>query len=210
MTKNSKIKKYNAGIPLDISEEDIMEAMKDIKGYIDITPGDFKELYRLGYRHAIERLSKFFKAGDVMTREVYSITRETSTEEIAQVMASKGVTGLPVIDNENRVIGIVTETDFLSQLGSKDAKSFMDIIAQCLRSKGCVALPLRKQKAQDIMTSPVVTVTEDTAVTQVAAIMTEKGINRVPVTDRQGRLIGIVSRADIVQVSCELATKTGD
>ena len=205
MAKKYGKRDLNACTTLDISEDDVLEAMKDIKGYLDITPGDFKELYRHVFRHALERVLKKFKTGDVMTRDVFSVYRETSTEEIAQLMSAKGVTGLPVIDKENRVIGIISETDFLSQLGSKAPQSFMDVIAQCLKSKGCVALPMLKQRAEDIMTSPVVTVMEDIPVTEIAAIMTDKKINRVPVTDREGRLIGLVSRADIVQTSCALA-----
>ena len=68
----------------------------------------------------------------------------------------------------------------------------MSLVASCLKSKGCVALPIKKQEAADLMSSPAVTVGPDTSVKEIAAIFTDKGINRVPVTDADGRLLGLV------------------
>ena len=65
----------DACIPVDISDDDIYEAMKDVPGYLDITPGDFKEVYLQAYRHAISRVMKSVKAADVMTRQVISVGR---------------------------------------------------------------------------------------------------------------------------------------
>jgi CBS-domain-containing membrane protein len=208
MAENFNNRCLSSCAPHDISDDDIINAMKDIKGYLDITPGDFKTLYRLAYTHAIERLSHLFKASDVMTKKVFFVKKDAATEEVAHMMATQGVSGVPVVEDKGEVVGIISETDFLFHMGSKDTRSFMDVIAQCLRNKGCVALPIKKQKAEDIMTSPAVTVRPDTPVSEIAAIMTEKRINRVPVTDSEGKLIGIVSRADIVQTSCALAAKT--
>ena len=77
----------------------------------------------------------------------------------------------------------------------------MGVIAECLRGKGCVAVSIREQSARDIMTSPAITVSEETAVNEIAGIFTGKNINRVPVVNPDGVLTGIVSRADIVRAS---------
>ncbi len=77
----------------------------------------------------------------------------------------------------------------------------MGVIAQCLKEKGCVAVTIREQCVRDIMTSPAITVSEDTSVNEIAGIFTEKNINRVPVINPDGVLTGIVSRADIVRAS---------
>ena len=58
---------------IDLKDEDIFEAMKAIPGYLDITPGDFKEVYRLAYPHALERLSRAVTAREIMTREVVAV-----------------------------------------------------------------------------------------------------------------------------------------
>ena len=80
----------------------------------------------------------------------------------------------------------------------------MEVIAQCLSESACVALSMRTGFAKDIMTSPAITVFEDTPVFEIASIFAEKNINRVPVVDKKGHLVGIVARADIFQTTCIL------
>ena len=184
--------------PVDISDDDIYDAMKEIPGYLDITPGDFKELYRFAYQHAVERFSSV-KAGDAMVRKVVSVTRKTPLVQVAEAMARHGVSGVPVVEEGERVVGVISEKDFLTRMGEQDAKTFMGVVAECLKGKGCVAVPIRGQNAEDIMTSPAVTVNEETSIMEIANIFTEKNINRVPVINQQGRLVGIISRADVVR-----------
>ena len=184
--------------PVDISDDDIYDAMKEIPGYLDITPGDFKEVYLFAYQHAVERISAV-KAGDAMVRKVVSVTRKTSLVEVAETMARHGVSGVPVVEEGERVVGVISEKDFLTRMGEEDAETFMGVVAECLKGKGCVAVPVRGQNAEDIMTSPAVTVDEETSIREIAIIFTEKNINRVPVINQEGRLVGIISRADVVR-----------
>ena len=185
----------------DIPDTDIFEAMKDIPGYLDITPKDFKMLYRAAFKHAIERVTEQVKARDIMTDKVIFVKKDTPSKEVAKMMAAHAISGVPVVDNEKRVIGIISETDFLFQMGDKNTKSFMDVVQHCLRNKGCVAITMRRQKAQDIMSTPVITVRPNTPILDIAKIFTEKNIGRVPVTDKRGELLGIVARADLLQSS---------
>ena len=187
--------------PTDISDDDILKAMKDISGYLDITPGDFKEIYRFAYRHALDRMTHSVIAREVMTTDVVFVKKDDPLETVAKIMARNGIAGVPVVENGVDVVGVISEKDFLFHMGGEDARSFMEVVAQCLRDKGCVAIPMRRQKAEDIMTSPAITVREDTPVSEIATIFTEKEINRVPVTDDGGKLLGIVAREDIVKSS---------
>ena len=184
---------------LDISDKDIYEAMKDIHGYLDITTGDFKELYRLTYRHAMKRISESIKAADIMTVEVVAVKRETPLKDVAKLMAEQGISGLPVIEEDRKVAGVISEKDFLSRMGGKSSGSFMGVIAKCLKGKACVAIPIRAKKAEEIMTSPAFTVKEDAILRDIADLFNERKINRVPVVDREGFLVGIVSRNDILE-----------
>jgi CBS domain-containing membrane protein len=184
---------------LEISDKDIHEAMKDIPGYIDITTGDAKELYRLAYRHSLKRITQSIKAGDIMTIEVIAVKRETPLKEVAKLMAEQGVSGVPVIEEDRKVAGIISEKDFLSRMGAENSKTFMGIVAKCLKGKACVALSIRARNAEDIMTSPAVAVNEETTLLDITHIFKEKKINRVPVVDSDGYLTGIVSREDIVE-----------
>jgi CBS domain-containing protein len=186
---------------MDLKEEDILEAMQDIPGYLDITPGDFKELYRLAFQHARERLSREVSAAEIMTRDVVSVNPDTPVADVAAAMGRRGIAGLPVVDSENKVVGIVSEKDFLSRMGITEPKNFMILVADCLKTKSCMALPIKAAVARDIMSSPAVTVLPETPLRAIAAILTTKGINRVAVTDPEGHLLGLVSRGDIVKAT---------
>jgi CBS domain-containing protein len=188
--------------PLDISDEDVLDAMKSISGYLDITPGDFKEIYRVAFKHAVVRLMSSTKAKDIMTRDVVYVSRQSPLIEAVDKMAKNDISGLPVVDTDGKVVGVISEKDIISHMGSKDARSFMEVVAHCLQNKGCVAITVREKSAEDIMTTPAITVSEDTTVTKIAGILREKSINRVPVANFDGRIVGIVSRMDIVGASC--------
>ena len=190
--------------PVNMSDEDILDAMKSIPGYLDITPGDFKEIFNYAYGYAIERIAQSLQAKDVMTAKVISVTAMTSLKETALAMATHGVSGIPVIDDRESVVGVISEKDFLFHMGEKKTRSIMNVIAQCLTSKGCVAISMRTGYAKDIMTSPAQTVFEDTPIFEIASIFAEKDINRVPVLDKNGHLVGIVARADIFRTTCVL------
>ncbi len=201
MAKNPEPQGTCAIAGIDLKDEDIYEAMKKIPGYLDITPGDFKEVYYLAYQLAAERLSRVVTAREIMSREVISVQTDMPLAEVAEAMGKGGVSGVPVLDQDGKVVGVISEKDFLTRMGVTEPKNFMTLVASCLKVKGCVALPIKKQKAADIMNSPAVTVAEDTPVKEIAAIFTEKHINRVVVTDSQGRLLGIVTRGDIVKAT---------
>jgi len=190
--------------PVNMSDEDILDAMKSIPGYLDITPGDFKEIFNYAYGYAIERIAQSLQAKDVMTAKVISVTETTSLKETALAMATHGISGIPVIDDRETVVGVISEKDFLSHMVEKNSGSIMHVIAQCLSNKGCIAIPMRTGHAKDIMTSPAYTVNEDTPIFKMASIFAEKNINRVPVLDKDGHLVGIVARADIFQATCVL------
>jgi len=188
--------------PMDISDDDILRAMKEINGYLDITPGDFKEIYRFAYKHAVERLRHSVKAKEVMTGNVIFVKRDTLLQDVADILNRHLISGVPVIDDHRRVVGVVSEKDFLFHMGARDKRTFMGVVSHCLKSKGCVAISMRKQNAEDIMSSPAITVSEHADISIIANTFTDKNINRVPITDENNKLVGIVTRTDVVKASC--------
>ena len=188
--------------PMDISDEDVLEAMKSINGYLDITPEDFKAIYIVAFRQAVERLSRSFAARDIMTEEVISVGIETSLVEAAELMTANNISGCPVLDVSHHVVGVISEKDFLYEMGDADDRTFMGVVARCLKNKGCAAISMRKQKVGDIMTSPPITVDEDKRVSEIAALFEAHDINRVPVVRENLDLVGIIARSDIVQSFC--------
>jgi CBS-domain-containing membrane protein len=185
----------------EISDDDIYEAMKEIPGYLDITPGDLKDVYSHAYRHALDRIANSVKARDLMTRDVLAVRKDTSLRDVAETLAANEISGIPVVDMDMRVVGIISEKDFCSHMGDHTAKSLMGVIADCIKNQCCFAMTIREKRAENIMTAPVLTVNEDATLGQITAILAEKQINRVPVVDSHGCLVGIVSRADIIRVS---------
>jgi CBS domain-containing membrane protein len=198
MADNPKQPKTGPTPRIEIKDEDILEAMRAIPGYLDITPGDFKEVYRLAFQHALERLSRAVTAAEIMTTDMVAVNPDTPLAEVAAAMGRRGVSGVPVIDAERQVVGVISEKDFLAHLGVKEPRNFMSLLAGCLKTKGCGGLPIKLALAKDIMTSPAITVALDTPVRNLAALLTLKSINRVLVTDPAGRLLGLVSRGDVV------------
>jgi len=183
---------------LEITDEDVVAAMRGVPGYLDITPGDFRELYELAYAHAVSRLTHLLLASQVMVRDVVTVTPATPLTEVAETMARAAVSGVVVVD-EGRPVGVISERDFLTRLGGGRRVSFMEIIAGCLGSKGCAVVPLKAERAEEIMSAPVISVDETQPLCLVADRFADHRINRVVVVDGDGRLAGILTRHDLVR-----------
>jgi CBS domain-containing protein len=203
MENNTNIRLDNTG-PMDISDDDIIEAMKAISGYLDITPGDFKEVYIAAYKHAVERLTRSTTAKDVMSVNVIFVKADSPLTEVAATMSHHKVSGVPVVNDKGAVVGVISEKDFLIQMGAEASGSFMGVVAICLKGPNCVAMPIRKQYAENIMSSPAITISENATVSEIAEMLTDKKINRIPVVDQNRRLVGIVTRTNLVQSFCSI------
>lgn len=184
-------------IPIEISEQDIIEAMKAIHGYIDITPSDFKEVYKAAYALAVKRLLDTLKAEDIMSKPIQSIHQDVELVNAAAVLAEKNISGAPVIDHAGKVIGVVSEKDFLKEMGVGTTPSFMQIANHCLNDKSCMINKLKKRTVADIMTSPAITAGPEFTVRQISALFIEKGINRLPIVSVEQFPIGIVTRTNL-------------
>jgi CBS domain-containing protein len=112
-------------------------------------------------------------ARDIMTSKVCTIRPEASAQEAAQLLSQKRISGLPVVNPDGKIIGIVTEADIISKVNQEGL-----LVA-------------------DIMSHEVIAVDEETSVSEIASLLTKRRIKRVPVVEK-GKLVGIVSRADIV------------
>jgi len=140
-------------------------------------------------------------ARDVMHRgPIVTVGPETSVEEAAGLMLSLGISGLPVVDATNGVVGIITEGDLLrrAELGTeKHRQSWMAFLASPGRLAADYALT-HGSKVGEVMTAGVLTAEADAPLDQIVKLMEQKHIRRVPIVER-GRLAGIVSRADLMR-----------
>src|SRR5258708_30165537 len=114
---------------------------------------------------------------EVMTRNVITFHEDTPLEEIATTLASKRITGAPVIGSDGHVTGIVSEIDVFSKKG---------------------------KVARDIMSAHVITVSEDTGIDEAAPLLIGERIRRVPVM-KNGKMVGLLSRSDVLDLSARTA-----
>lgn len=181
----------------EISDEDLRAALREVKTYIDITEEDLKKIYEIALRHAKERLALKIPVKAVMTPAVIAVKEDSDINEAARLLSDGNISGMPVVDEGNHVIGVITEADILSTAGMEKGYTFKDILRHILGE------PQRKSKTgnkvKDMMTAPAITTKPDRDVREVAGILDEKRIKRLPVVDDENRLIGLISRADIVR-----------
>ncbi len=188
------------------TDADVMEAMKSLSSYIDITPADFRELYRVAFRLAVERFTRSVTAGDIMSETVVTVNPENTVDEVVRIMSEGGVSGVPVVDPDGRVVGILSEKDVIRRLLGGRTGSIMTLATECLRSKRCMCAKVSEIKAGEVMTAPVVTVRAEATLAELARLISEKQVNRLPVTDADGRLLGILARNDIVDAMMRIGS----
>lgn len=137
-------------------------------------------------------------AADVMTPHVITVRPETTVKDVAAVMSTHHVSGLPVVTGDGELVGIVTEADLLHKENLPHPPARFRHAFPGFRRQARAARKAEGLTAADLMTAPVISVEEGTPLHEIAGVMVRRGINRVPVI-RAGRLTGIVSRADIVK-----------
>ncbi|MBV9014060.1 MAG: CBS domain-containing protein [Alphaproteobacteria bacterium] len=142
------------------------------------------------------------RAMDIMTTEVISVAPTTSVQEVAKLLSERGISGVPVVDGDKRVVGILSEGDLLHR-----AETGTERVPQRRRSWWLESLASSQARdyvkshartARDVMTTDVVSIDETTPLADIAALLETKRIKRVPVL-RDGKLVGIVSRANLVR-----------
>ena len=150
------------------------------------------------------------KVREIMTIDVVTLNEYVSVREAAKVLAECDISGAPVLDNENELVGMLTETDILRSV--KSAADEVHMVFPSIHTMG-VMFELAKGETEimeafdeqantvvmDVMTKNVITCHQDDDLNRVASILVQKGINRLPVVDDDGHVVGIVTRGDIVR-----------
>jgi CBS domain-containing protein len=140
------------------------------------------------------------QASDVMTRGVVTVGPKTDLAEAVRLLATHDVSALPVVDGENDLVGILSEADLIHrvEIGTEKHRSWW---VEAVTPGAALAGEFAKEhgrKVGEIMTPEVVSVAEDTPLSEIAALLERERIKRVPVV-RNGKLVGIVSRSNLIQ-----------
>jgi len=140
------------------------------------------------------------KVRDVMTRKVICVPADASVLEAGELMALNDISGLPVVDSQGRLVGIVTERDFLRV--EKTADSNRPRWFQALSGQSSTPERFGKRRVADVMTPNPATVDEDTLLDDVVRIIESRDIKRLPVM-RDDQLVGVISRGDLIRALVE-------
>lgn len=146
-------------------------------------------------------------AKDIMTKDVITVRPEEKVENAARMLIDNKISGIPVVDENNHVLGIITEKDLMIKASELKVPFYLTLFDSIIFLENPIRFnnDLKKYTASDVkeaMTEKVYSVEEDTSVTEVVAIMQKHRVNRVPVL-RHGKLIGIISRNDVLKAMVE-------
>ena len=139
-------------------------------------------------------------AKDVMTTPVMTVRPDAEVREIAALLLECGISGVPVVDEAGRVLGIVSEGDLINRAdaGTRHRRSWWLEVLKSEEEQSRDYLRSHGRRAEDVMTRDVIAASEDTPISEIAALLEKHRVKRVPVL-RDGRLVGIVSRANLLQ-----------
>lgn len=174
-----------AAEPVRVDTEAVAAAMERLDQGLDVAPADVVELLRDVEAHALDRRVGGLRCADVMHRDVVTVGPDDSLFRVRVLINEHRVKALPVVDAERRVVGIVAIVD----LFNLDAGDLTPVRA--------------------LMATDVATVGEDTPVAALVGLMVERGHRHIPVLDADGRLVGLVSRADLIAVLHRLLLEGG-
>ena len=143
---------------------------------------------------------------DVMTTPVFSVTTSTPLKDVARLLVDHRISGVPVVDDERHVVGIVTELDLIVRNTRLVMPHFIEVL-------DWGKIPLERPRhmrerlqhmlgteVRDVMTEKVITIGPDASIEELAELMVQQRVNPVPVVDAAECLIGIVSRADLIDM----------
>ena len=142
-------------------------------------------------------------ASDIMTTEVITVKRNTSLKELAKILYEKHINGVPVVDDEGLLIGIICESDLIR----KDRKLHIPTVVTIFDAVLYLENPKKMEKeiqrinattVEDLYTKEVVTVDEKTPIDEIATLMTHKKIYTIPVMDGD-QLVGVIGKADLIR-----------
>ncbi|MDD5730072.1 MAG: CBS domain-containing protein [Candidatus Omnitrophica bacterium] len=146
------------------------------------------------------------KVKEVMTREVRGISPETNAKEALNLLQRLQISGLPVIDDKSRVVGMFTEKDILAYI----LPSYICQVGAFVYEENPKAVKkkfadLSRIKVSQIMRKEVVTLDENTTLCEAAKVMLTQKARRIPVLDKSGRITGIIARCDVLRAFCQEA-----
>jgi CBS domain-containing membrane protein len=176
---------------------DLHFALDQYDELIDVSPDDLGSILHKAQMHAYHRRFGEIRCEEIMSSDVVRVGPETSVRRAFALLRQHRIKALPVVNFEHKLIGIVTQTDFMQRAAWPSRNAFRPGVAIKIgRIFGVTQKPPRV--VSEIMTAPVQFVAPDTLVTELVPAMTDRGLHHLPVADTHGRVLGIVTQSDLI------------
>lgn len=185
----------------ELSREDFANALLEMNTFMDVTVDDLLELNQMAAKYARLRKTGTLLIENLMTRRVIMVAPDTSLAEAAHLLVTNHISGLPVVNAQQRLIGIITEADFLRAMGVPSHHPTHSLW-QTLEAMFTHNTEIREPTGTvaDLMVENVITVKPEQALHDVIEIMKHNRIKRVVVCDDAGLVQGMITRSDLVRV----------
>lgn len=191
--------------------EDYVNALREMDTFIDITVDDLMQLTDKVEKYANLRATANIRVADLMRHPVETVRPECTLAEAAHRMVSLRISGLPVVDSQDRLVGVITEADFLRALG---VPSHHPTHSLWQTLEAMFAHPVEIQEPDglvaDLMVTDIVTVSPEQSLHDVLEAMKKNKIKRLIVCDAERHVRGIVTRSDLVRVFFDKIAKPND
>ena len=194
--------------------EDYERALQSMETFMDIGVNDLMTLAQRAEHFAGQRSTESLRVDRVMSQPVRVVHRETSMSEAAHLMVTERISGLPVVDDAEHLVGIITEADFLRALGVpahhpahnlwQTLESLFSHLAHHAELEG------PNDPVSDHMVKEVICAAPDQSLHDVLALMKRHRVKRVLVCDQERRVIGVVTRSDLVRIFFDRFTQTDE
>ena len=169
------------------NEEDLDKALEEFGTYVDVRREDLEELLRLTESHTFKRRTNNITAGAIMSRDLRTGQPDMLIEEAWTLLKTYRLNALPVVDQYQRLVGIITLVDLLHYFELEAPSSRFHRLRY-----------LRNRRLKDIMTKNVITVSFNTPLTELITLLSDKGWHNMPVVDEKQQLAGIVTQSDLI------------
>jgi CBS domain-containing membrane protein len=187
-----------------LQRQDFERALQSMDTFIDVEVDDLMTLAQRAQHFAEQRLSEALLVANIMSHPVATVSEHASMAEAAHLIVTERISGLPVVDAEQRLVGIVTEADFLRGLGvpahqpSHNLWQTLETLFAHLGHNGELESP--NDPVSRHMARNVVCTTPQADLDQVLALMKQHHIKRLPVCDDTRHVVGMVTRSDMVRI----------
>ncbi|RJF96730.1 HPP family protein [Noviherbaspirillum cavernae] len=182
---------------LGVNPEDLDAALAQYNQVLDISRDDLEEILSRTEMHAYQRRFGEVKCGDIMSHDVVKVEFGTELQPAWRLLRQHRIKALPVVNRFNRVIGIVTQYDFIKQSELDEIDGFSDKLRRFLkRTTGTHAE--KPEVVGQIMTTAVRTASVNQPIVSLVPMFSDTGLHHLPVVDDNERLVGIVTQSDLV------------